>query len=194
MRHVLRNPAVIARRSLAVALFTSLTLAACAVGPNYHRPSAASPQRFKEAEGWKPAEPREAASGTDWWSIYGDATLDELEKQIDISNQNLRASEAAWRQATALVSQARALMAEGKLAEACPKLAESQRLDARLGTMLDLADRTVGMHDRRAEGRRHRSGHDANIPYSPGDDSADSGADWDVLSAEVPSDSRYRLF
>src|SRR5262249_29601844 len=85
-----------------------IALAGCAVGPNYHRPAAANPQRFKEAEGWKPAEPREAASGTDWWSIYGDATLDELEKQIDISNQTLKASEAAWRQATALASQARA--------------------------------------------------------------------------------------
>jgi len=89
-------------------LLSSVALAACAVGPNYHRPSAADPQRFKEAEGWKPAEPREAASGTDWWSIYGDATLDDLERQIDISNQTLKASEAAWRQATALVSQARA--------------------------------------------------------------------------------------
>ena len=91
-----------------LAFIGCVTIAGCAVGPNYHRPSAANPQRFKEAEGWKPAEPREAASGTDWWSIYGDATLDSLEKQIDISNQTLKASEAAWRQATALVSQARA--------------------------------------------------------------------------------------
>ena len=97
-----------ARKASAPAMCACLALASCAVGPNYHRPAAADPQRFKEAEGWKPAEPREAASGTDWWSIYGDATLDELEKQIDISNQNLKASEAAWRQATALVSQARA--------------------------------------------------------------------------------------
>ena len=82
-------------------------LAGCAVGPNYHRPSAPVPQRYKEAEGWKPAEPREAASGTAWWSVYEDATLDELEKQIDISNQTLKASEANWRQAVALVSQAR---------------------------------------------------------------------------------------
>ena len=89
-------------------LFAALASAGCAVGPNYHRPTAADPAKFKEAEGWKPAEPREAASGTDWWSIYGDATLDSLEKQIDISNQTLKASEAAWRQATALVSQARA--------------------------------------------------------------------------------------
>jgi len=83
------------------------SLAACAVGPNYHRPSAPVPQRFKEADGWKPAEPRDAASGTDWWSVYDDATLSELEKQIDVSNQTLKASEASWRQAVALVSQAR---------------------------------------------------------------------------------------
>ena len=91
-----------------LSLSAAVVTAGCAVGPNYHRPTAANPQSFKEAEGWKPAEPREAASGTDWWSIYGDATLDSLEKQIDISNQTLKASEAAWRQATALVSQARA--------------------------------------------------------------------------------------
>jgi NodT family efflux transporter outer membrane factor (OMF) lipoprotein len=89
------------------ALLTVLPAAGC-VGPNYHRPAAPVPQRFKEAEGWKPAEPREAASGTDWWSLYEDATLDGLEKQIDISNQTLKQSEAAWREATALVSQARA--------------------------------------------------------------------------------------
>jgi NodT family efflux transporter outer membrane factor (OMF) lipoprotein len=83
-------------------------LSACAVGPNYHRPSAPVPDRFKEQQGWKPAEPREAASGTNWWSVYEDPTLDDLEKQIDVSNQTLKASEAAWRQAVAVVSQARA--------------------------------------------------------------------------------------
>jgi NodT family efflux transporter outer membrane factor (OMF) lipoprotein len=96
-------------RTLTTAVvFSVLALAGCAVGPNYHRPGAPVAQRFKEAEGWKPAEPREAASGTEWWSVFDDATLDELEKQIDVSNQTLKASEAAWRQAVALVSQARA--------------------------------------------------------------------------------------
>jgi NodT family efflux transporter outer membrane factor (OMF) lipoprotein len=87
---------------------TAAVSAGCAVGPNYHRPSAPVPPRFKEAEGWKPAEPREAASGADWWSVYDDATLDSLEKQVDVSNQTLKASEAAWREAMALVSVARA--------------------------------------------------------------------------------------
>ncbi|HSY05849.1 MAG TPA: efflux transporter outer membrane subunit [Steroidobacteraceae bacterium] len=96
------------RAALAAVPVTVLALSGCAVGPNYHRPSAPVPQRFKEADGWKPAEPREAASGTNWWSVYDDATLDGLEKQIDVSNQTLKASEATWRQAMAVVSQARA--------------------------------------------------------------------------------------
>ena len=97
------------RRARATLGATLLALATgCAVGPNYHRPAAPTPGRFKEAEGWKPAEPREAASGTDWWSVYEDPTLDGLEKQIDVSNQTLKQSEAAWRESVAVVSAARA--------------------------------------------------------------------------------------
>ena len=104
-----RGSAVTSVLPASVAAALVLT-AGCAVGPNYHRPTAPVPQRFKEAEGWKPAEPREAASGTTWWSVYDDATLDELEKQIEVSNQTLKAAEAAWRQAVALVSQSRAAL------------------------------------------------------------------------------------
>jgi NodT family efflux transporter outer membrane factor (OMF) lipoprotein len=102
-----RSPLATLAPCIAAAIASAVTLS-CAVGPNYHRPAAPVPQHFKEADGWKPAQPREAASGTSWWSVYEDATLDELEKQIDVSNQTLKASEAAWRQAVALVSQTRA--------------------------------------------------------------------------------------
>lgn len=95
------------RTSLAAMTVLGL-LAACAVGPNYHRPTAPVPQTFKEAQGWKPAEPREAASSSTWWSVYEDPVLDDLERQIDVSNQTLKASEAAWRESRALVSEARA--------------------------------------------------------------------------------------
>jgi NodT family efflux transporter outer membrane factor (OMF) lipoprotein len=110
MKHCCANPNSRSRLvGAAVSLLVTAAISGgCAIGPNYHRPDAPVPQRFKEAEGWKPAEPREAASGSDWWSVYDDATLDSLEKQIDVSNQTLKASEAAWREAVALVSQARA--------------------------------------------------------------------------------------
>jgi NodT family efflux transporter outer membrane factor (OMF) lipoprotein len=83
-------------------------LAACEVGPNYHRPTAPTPTTYKEIDGWKPSQPQEAASGAAWWTIYRDPLLDDLEKQLNISNQTLKASEAAYRQASALVQEARA--------------------------------------------------------------------------------------
>ncbi len=84
------------------------SLAACEVGPDYKRPAAEVPPAYKESQGWKIGEPQQAGSDQAWWSIYNDAPLDELEKQIDISNQNLKSSEAAYRQAVALVGEARA--------------------------------------------------------------------------------------
>jgi NodT family efflux transporter outer membrane factor (OMF) lipoprotein len=84
-------------------------VSACTVGPNYHRPPAASvPVSYREDQGWKPVQPRDAASGTAWWAIYDDPMLDDLERQISISNQNLKAAEAAYRQSEAIVAEANA--------------------------------------------------------------------------------------
>src|SRR5262249_14945260 len=80
---------------------------ACTVGPDYKRPEAPTPAQYKEA-GWKVGEPLDAIDRGAWWSVYQDPLLDDLEKQIDISNQNLKAAEAAFQQAEWLVAQARA--------------------------------------------------------------------------------------
>lgn len=83
-------------------------LGACAVGPNYKRPPVETPPSFKETEGWTPVRPSDAADRGAWWSVFADPTLDDLERRIEISNQNLAAAEAAYRQARALVSEQRA--------------------------------------------------------------------------------------
>ena len=46
--------------------------------------------------------------GGQWWEIYNDPQLNALEAQVDISNQNLAAAEANFRQALALIRVARA--------------------------------------------------------------------------------------
>src|SRR5262249_41816405 len=82
-------------------------LSACTVGPDYQRPDASVPTHYKET-GWKVSEPSDAIDRGAWWSVYRDPVLDDLEKQIDISNQNLKAAEATFQQAEWIVAQARA--------------------------------------------------------------------------------------
>ena len=75
----------------------------CSVGPNYHRESAPVPKVYKEYKGWKVAGPNDTINRGAWWSIYRDATLDGLERQINISNQTLKQDEAAYQEARAEV-------------------------------------------------------------------------------------------
>ncbi len=82
--------------------------AACTVGPNYVRPKAETPASYKEVEGWKKAQPQDHVSRGAWWTMYNDPQLNGLEEQVNISNQNLAAAEAQYREALALVQAAKA--------------------------------------------------------------------------------------
>jgi NodT family efflux transporter outer membrane factor (OMF) lipoprotein len=83
-------------------------LGGCAVGPDYVRPVAETPAAFREMAGWKTAEPRDHELRGNWWQVFGDPLLDQLQQQVDVSNQNLAAAEARFRQAGALVRQSNA--------------------------------------------------------------------------------------
>ncbi len=95
-------------RALALVSASAAMLSGCLVGPNYVRPSVQAPPRFKEAEGWIPAQPADAAPRGDWWAVFNDPVLNDLEQKVVVSNQNLAAAEAAYRQAHALVAEDRA--------------------------------------------------------------------------------------
>ena len=91
------------------AVATAVFLSACTVGPDYRRPAGPVPSQYKET-GWKVGEPSDAIDRGAWWSVYKDPVLDDLEKQIDISNQNLKAAEAAFREAEWIVAGPRHLL------------------------------------------------------------------------------------
>jgi NodT family efflux transporter outer membrane factor (OMF) lipoprotein len=59
-------------------------------------------------EGWKVAQPRDHLIRGAWWEIYNDPQLNALEAQVNISNQNVAAAEAQFRQARSAVQAARA--------------------------------------------------------------------------------------
>jgi NodT family efflux transporter outer membrane factor (OMF) lipoprotein len=91
-------------------LALSAALSACAVGPNYVRPSAPISPTFKEAAGWSPAAPADALDRGPWWTLFGDPILDGLEQKVQVNNQNIIAAEAAYRQARAVVREDQAAL------------------------------------------------------------------------------------
>jgi NodT family efflux transporter outer membrane factor (OMF) lipoprotein len=80
------------------------------VGPNYKRPPVETPPAFKEVAGWQPAQPQDSVDRGAWWSVFNDPTLNDLESKVAISNQTLKADEAAYVQARALVAEDRATL------------------------------------------------------------------------------------
>jgi NodT family efflux transporter outer membrane factor (OMF) lipoprotein len=98
------------RTNRIVLAISLLQLAACAVGPDYVRPPMGTPAAFKEAAGWKAAEPRDREIRGKWWEAFGDPLLNSLEERVSISNQNLAQAEAAFRQALALAQASRAAL------------------------------------------------------------------------------------
>jgi NodT family efflux transporter outer membrane factor (OMF) lipoprotein len=90
---------------------TALLLSSCMVGPKYARPSVPMtpafkeppPDAFKETKDWKTAQPGELAIQTKWWEIFGDSQLNALEEQVAVANQDLKAAEANFRRARALI-------------------------------------------------------------------------------------------
>ncbi|HUA84147.1 MAG TPA: efflux transporter outer membrane subunit [Bryobacteraceae bacterium] len=99
---------------LSVRLFlaSAILLTSCRVGPNYKTPPAPVPPAFKEPlpesfKEWKQAHPGDDVLRGKWWEIYHDAALNRLEEQVDISNQNVLAAEASYRQAVAAIRVAR---------------------------------------------------------------------------------------
>jgi len=93
-----------------------LLLCGCNLAPHYDPPQVKPSAQFKEAvsggdtgsQGWKPAEPRDAAIRSKWWEAYEDPELNDLEERVAISNQTIIAAEASYRAAHALVLEAQA--------------------------------------------------------------------------------------
>ena len=80
-------------------------LAGCSVGPDYHQPTVPEPASYKEAGPWKKAQPRDEISKGDWYTIFHDPKLNQLEAEAQAANQTLRAAVARVSEARALARQ-----------------------------------------------------------------------------------------
>src|SRR5882762_7590942 len=89
-------------------VIAAFQLSGCTLGPKYQRPAAEVPPAYKEVGDWKPAQPNDQNLGGNWWEIFQDPQLNALEAQVNVSNQNLKAAEAQYTQARALLRYHRA--------------------------------------------------------------------------------------
>lgn len=96
------------RPRLFASAVAALLLGGCTVGPKYVRPTTEVPTAYKEAKGWKVAQPSAAEPKGNWWDVYRDPRLDLLEQQVTVSNQTLKAAQEQFLQARAAVRFARA--------------------------------------------------------------------------------------
>lgn len=101
------------------ALLLSLLLGACSLAPGFAAPDMAVPDSYKEEAArdpgkWAQAAPMETADRGQWWSVFNDAKLAELQDRAVKANNSLQA-------AAARVEQAR-LTAAVKKADVFPEL------------------------------------------------------------------------
>ncbi|MBN3760592.1 efflux transporter outer membrane subunit [Burkholderia sp. Ac-20365] len=92
-----------------------LVAAGCSLAPTYEVPASSTIASFKEApagadaEGaWKTAQPSEDVKRGEWWKVFDDPKLNELEQHARDANQNLKAAAARVNEARALNQATRA--------------------------------------------------------------------------------------
>ncbi|HEX2853063.1 MAG TPA: efflux transporter outer membrane subunit [Opitutaceae bacterium] len=95
---------------LAISATATAIAALPGVGPDYVRPAISTPANYREAAtdvAWKTAEPADNAIRGEWWKLFADPVLDDLETRALAANQDLRAAAARVDQARAAAGFAR---------------------------------------------------------------------------------------
>jgi outer membrane protein, multidrug efflux system len=101
------------RAGLSALLGLLLLSAGCSLAPTYEKPEVASFATFKEAPSqatlsateagtWKTAEPSEQVQRGEWWVVFDDPKLNDLEHEATTANQSLKAAAARVKEARAI--------------------------------------------------------------------------------------------
>jgi NodT family efflux transporter outer membrane factor (OMF) lipoprotein len=97
--------------ALLAPMLAVLALGGCEVGPSYKAPPVPAPPAYSDNGhngDWSAAAPSDAADRGDWWTIYGNSELNNLEARCAKANQNIAAALHAYEQAHDLVRENRA--------------------------------------------------------------------------------------
>ena len=91
-----------APHTMAAAVTFALVGGCMTVGPNYHKPQESLPASFKETGPWKEAAPSDLLARGDWWEIFGDPVLNQLQVDAHRDSPRLQAAIARVEQARAI--------------------------------------------------------------------------------------------
>jgi len=100
-----------------IAVVVCFIFTGCTVGPHYHKPAASvpaapnykeSPINFQDTEGWKVASPQDSMLHGNWWEIFQQPELNDLEQQLNINNQNIKVYFENYLAARAIIRETRA--------------------------------------------------------------------------------------
>jgi outer membrane protein, multidrug efflux system len=86
-------------------IFASATvalLAGCTVGPNYHRPPVATAPAFEEPHAQAAPQAPSEIAWSNWWAVFNDPVLDNLESQAVDANRDIRIAVAQVDEADAM--------------------------------------------------------------------------------------------
>lgn len=99
----MRNSTAMQVSKIAGVLASVLTLAACAVGPDYKRPEVAAPAQFISAD----SSFTSADVETEFWKSFNDPLLTQLVERALASNHDIRIATSRLREARALRNESR---------------------------------------------------------------------------------------
>jgi len=77
-------------------------LAGCTVGPNYHRPPVATAPAFEEPQSQAALKTSSDIAWSNWWTVFHDPVLDNLEDQAVDANRDIRIAVAHVDEANAM--------------------------------------------------------------------------------------------
>jgi len=90
-----------------VALAVAGILAGCDLAPAYKQPHYLLPDSYQGSGAFRVAQPQDALSPRgDWWTLFGDEELNQLEEQLVRENPTLEAAAEAYTQARDLAAEA----------------------------------------------------------------------------------------
>jgi NodT family efflux transporter outer membrane factor (OMF) lipoprotein len=86
----------------------TLLLSACSLAPPLKTPDVPTADAYKEIGPWTQAQPADRLPRDSWWTLYDNAELDRLQRQLTAGNPTLAAALSSYVRARALSDQARA--------------------------------------------------------------------------------------